>query len=54
MSGGYFDTISLNRVIADSISVLVKDNKGLVVFEIGNYPVDNTLGSEGLNSLPVQ
>lgn len=48
MSGGYFDTISLNRVIADSISVLVKDNKGLVVFEIGNYPVDNTLGSEGV------
>ncbi len=48
MSGGYFDTISLNRVIADDVSVIVKDNQGLVVFEIGNYPVDNTLGSPGV------
>jgi len=49
MSGGHFDTISFNKVIADSVSIIIKDNSGLNVFEIGNYPVDNELSESGVS-----
>lgn len=40
-----FDTIAIGRVIADSISILIKNpDTGVILGTISDYPIDNSIG----------
>ena len=45
----YSDTISLGRVIGDSVSVEVRDDNGSIISSINKYPIDNSISDTDIS-----